>query len=68
MEWISVKDGLPESGFNVLTYNGNYVHEGYFAYNKNKPRRNIFYISGSKIESDDITHWMPLPEPPKDAK
>lgn len=59
-KWISIKDRLPEISKQVLTYETgnpampikvNYIHnyENEFAYGRNK----------------NITHWMPLPEPPK---
>ena len=59
MEWISVKDRLPELFEDVLTYDVdggiriNWLEElvdevAYFAY-------------GGKY----VTHWMLLPEPPK---
>ena len=57
--WISVKDRLPEEGENVLTYGA-------------RPFYDVFYInrlinkeSGEWLY-DGVTHWMPLPEPPKD--
>jgi hypothetical protein len=61
VEWVSVKDRLPELFENVLTYDCdgkifiNWLEEitemkSYFAY-------------GSKT----VTHWMPLPEPPKEG-
>ena len=63
MEWISVSDRLPEDGIRVLTYADNsamfvasrddgwYVDTGEYYYSS--PFTNI-------------THWMPLPEPPKE--
>lgn len=70
MEWISVKDKLPENGQRVIAFcsstkktfvalfesNSDYKsvywwHEG---------ARNALYCVVSKV-----THWMPLPEPPK---
>ena len=53
MEWISVKDRLPDTdGEYLCTWNG-YIgvliydrEQGYFHHNK-------------------VTHWMPLPELPK---
>ena len=62
-EWISVKDKMPEDGIRVLTYADNsamfvasrddgwYVDTGEYYYSS--PLTNI-------------THWMPLPEPPKE--
>ena len=54
-QWISVKDRLPEERKRVLVYN-----EG-----------GITIAWRDKGEWDDIfltvTHWQPLPEPPKDG-
>ncbi len=57
MEWISVKDRLPEQYDHVLIANGKIVTTAYFQ-------------DGEFVgEETDIviTHWMPLPQPPKDA-
>ena len=72
-EWISVKDRLPESKEKILVYGGRTeiwfngvkqpmpsIHtgymrglgEGWFTWDRHD------YIS-------DVTHWMPLPQPPK---
>ena len=64
MELISVKDRLPrdEGLSEVLAYsNGNYL-VGYFHIYGNPQN-----IDCESIEStlSDVTHWMPLPEPPK---
>jgi len=51
-EWISVEDKLPEKGTGfVITQNG------YAMYLKGE--WNLYTGAG------DITHWMPLPEPPE---
>jgi hypothetical protein len=59
MEWISVKDKLPNDYQRVLFYDtlGNRscetdIDTGYFV------------PSQSKI-AESISHWMPLPTPPK---
>lgn len=62
MEWISVKDRLPNDGDPVLISDGNLVREGTFlkwdGYNSwCQPR-------GMK----EVTHWMPLPKPPLNQK
>lgn len=66
-KWIPVAERLPNPFVSVLAYLPNHapcptVHE--------------CYISGDGIwcsavvygvENDDVTHWMPLPEPPKEG-
>ena len=61
-EWISVKDRLPDSGKYVLAYcsDGLYGEGHYRAY------ENKWYLSKITYKSiPDVTHWMPLPKPPK---
>ena len=55
-EWINVKHCMPESieGSKVLGHNGDYAFEcnfddGYWC----------------NIGGEEMTHWMPLPPPPK---
>lgn len=61
-EWISVEDRLPGTRDNVLAYDINDIGTIYIA----------FYFDGlwrqddiPHVGVDTITHWMPLPEPPK---
>lgn len=66
MEWISVKDRLPEDGcFAVVICPRSFP--------KNYPARigrfyddvNLFYCESCDDSIEDATHWMPLPDPPK---
>ena len=62
-EWISVDDRLPEDDSDVLAYlrivegsricQANYANGMWFDWIFNTP------------VTESITHWMPLPEPPK---
>jgi hypothetical protein len=62
MEWISVKDRLPEKDIPVLCYDGTYIDVGEYWYDENdKP---VFFNPPSPPK-DYITHWMPLPKPPE---
>jgi len=65
-DWISVKDRLPENDDNylILFEYGRYrfnerVIVGFYSNNK-------WCVSGHSNNLDTVTHWMPLPEPPKD--
>lgn len=70
-EWISVKERLPGRNCEVLAYYG-FVREGsddlgymcmgtleYYAHDENPH----FQHESSGVR---VTHWMPLPEPPKE--
>jgi len=63
MEWISVKDKLPEEGENVLIYEEAYSEVGYLFRGKWRSMETDF--CGEPYELEDVTHWMYLPEPPK---
>ena len=66
MNWIDIKDALPEIGQEVLVYRGNCRGN----------LMNVYTYLGDDMWEDDygywqhadgegITHWMPLPEPPR---
>ena len=66
MKWRSIKDKLPEKYTDVLTLsafpNGNYaIGVGYYI------ERKSWEINWADDPGgyEDITHWMPLPRPPK---
>ena len=68
MKWISVEDSLPETECLAANFaKGTYGYKEYI----------IGYVSTDelfhKCETDrelleNVTHWMPLPEPPKNLK
>jgi hypothetical protein len=57
-EWISVKDRLPEEGGSYLVFSS-----------KSKTVFTAHYWQGdrwaNRANGQFITHWMPLPQPPK---
>ena len=58
-KWISVKDRLPEEGEDVLTYRGSgYRVEALESVSRKYWENDIFCYY-------PVTHWMPLPQPPK---
>ena len=68
MEWISVKDALPENEkyvLGVIPKRGNLVTEVF--YYKGKWGFAEEYINQKEtiILDCDVSYWMPLPEPPK---
>lgn len=69
-QWISVKDRLPDESCECLGIVGGEVTEVSYS-PKSKGLICVWSMcdaDGSKPLSDDaVTHWMPLPEPPKDG-
>ena len=59
-EWISVKDRLPEDGQIVLT-----CKNGICDIQTYEARRNGWLCKGWFWSMATVTHWMPLPQPPK---
>jgi len=59
MEWISVKDKLPEKDFEeVLITNGKYVQQSCFSKWDNGPS------FGKSEWFGDVTYWMEMPKSP----
>ena len=63
MEWMSVEDTQPKSDGVVLVTDGEYVTaaEWYVKSGWSLARED----KATGISSETITHWMPLPAPPK---
>lgn len=62
MEWISVKDRLPENDIwylvcinRCLPFAATLSEDGIWQFEDE---------SGNEENCTDVTHWMPLPEPP----
>ena len=49
--WVNVKERLPEAGHIVLWWNADH--------------RMIDFGSSGSFKDENVTHWMPLPEPPQ---
>lgn len=67
MTWIKCTDRLPELNKEVLIYfNGcfiSYLRQYDF---KGNIRKAWMDCENTNFKWEDITHWMPLPEPPND--
>lgn len=69
MEWIKVKDRLPEKeGRYLICWNDGQVEDKGFS-------NNLFFWDADCCSSDEhfdearmkmVTYWMPLPQPPKE--
>ena len=57
-EWISVEERLPKEGVRVLVY----LKEKVGRYTQTDTDR---VVNTWVRWGDDVTHWMPLPEPPR---
>ena len=67
-QWISVKERLPEIGKSVLIYypywDGDEIQVAKLEYDEM-----MFDVCGEfNIRVGAVTHWMPLPKPPKDGE
>ena len=62
-EWISVNDRLPEEKVNCIVH---YKHA--YCENDDYWAIGIYFYDGEKFQLNPaykVTHWMPLPQPPK---
>lgn len=67
--WISVKDRLPETRHAVLAYTP--YHKNIWAVSMHEDGNWYIWSPHGRVYLDPdwhgpITHWMPLPEPPKE--
>ncbi|HDV1789237.1 valyl-tRNA synthetase [Escherichia coli] len=68
--WISCSDRIPEDTKMLLAFSQGEIVAAYWNWVVNpidyKKYRAFTYLSGNIL--DDVTHWMPLPEPPQEVK
>ena len=63
-KWISVKERLPEDNQEVITYSSSGEIE-VLKYD-NHDIKDTFVKYGALVRVFNVTHWMPLPEVPKE--
>lgn len=81
MDWISVKDRLPEDGQEVLVISHGWGERLVYVGQYKRVESETSWLTGitpkvsnwllwgwSYIKEPQVTHWMPLPEPPKEDK
>lgn len=60
MEWISVEDRLPDRAGDILSYHSDWgVQLSHYNGGSDFISTGLYYT--------EATHWMPLPEPPKES-
>ncbi|EJC0742305.1 ead/Ea22-like family protein [Escherichia coli] len=68
--WISCSERMPEDNKMLLAFSQGEIVAAYWNWVVNpidyKKYRAFTYLSGNIL--DDVTHWMPLPEPPQEMK
>lgn len=66
-EWISARERLPEESgmYLVFTYRGNRTVLDYSERHKTFNSFDSFSTEEANEVAIAVTHWMPLPEPPK---
>lgn len=68
-KWISCKDKMPEEYKTVLVYEKDYgVMIGELEKKFFDTRYFIARKSGMILRTTEVTHWQPLPEPPKEEE
>lgn len=65
-KWIPVSERLPEIGDRCLCNVKSFAFPGSF-YQEILKYDKYGFVEGC-IYTDDVTHWIPLPEPPKEEK
>ena len=65
-EWISVDDRLPNKNEEVLVYRGNHLGNlmNRYTYLGNNQWEDDYGYWG-ETKNEGVTHWIPLPNPPK---
>lgn len=71
MKWISVKDELPDFNDRVLVYNeqkrmDGINHDYRVAEIRSISKDGALWYITNNFRTTQITHWMPLPETPKE--
>ena len=62
-DWISTKDKLPKGGQRVLacTKYGDVLEMLYTI------QSHRWFVNGQLYDSETVTYWMPIPQPPKEV-
>lgn len=65
MGWVKCSEQMPEETCDIIVVSDGIVMSG-VSYSRKKG----FYLQALEYDAnepiDDVTHWMPLPEPPRE--
>jgi len=69
MDWIDIKKELPKDNSTVIVFDTEYESVSEVLYNSKYFNQKGFWLNenGGEYEHEytEVTHWMYLPEPPK---
>lgn len=63
-KWIPITERLPEDGTDILAYMSDEFESRIFPANYD---HGIWFDCIFNVSQSIVTHWMPLPEPPKEV-
>ena len=66
-EWVSVKDRLPEENQEYIVFVTDIEGKKCVTVDHWLPLAHHWFLFDDKVENE-VTHWMPLPKPPKERK
>lgn len=66
-EWVSVKDRLPEENCEYIVFVTDIEGEKCVTVDQWLSHARHWFLFDDKAESE-VTHWMPMPPPPKEMK
>jgi len=65
--WVKVQDKLPEHGQKVICYGKSWGMNFSMVYIDFDGKTKFANVIAGCFDNPDVTHWQPLPEPPKEA-
>ena len=60
--WIPVSERLPDENKRILVLLSSKISVVAYI------RQNVWYVAWNQAPLNHVTHWMPLPEPPKEKE
>jgi hypothetical protein len=68
VEWIKISERLPQDMHDVICYFNDTEEVGEATFHFDSEEY-FFYVNGhGMVKKEYVSHWMPLPEPPKNKQ